>query len=60
VAYDWPTTKLLGGPSAANQTNEVSLQLLDALTRLEQLDRRFQNRSCPPAAPDGSLEEVRQ
>jgi hypothetical protein len=43
-----------------NQTNEVSLQLLDALTRLEQLDRRFQNRSCQPLVPNGTLEEVRQ
>lgn len=38
-----------------NQTNEVSLQLLDALTRLEQLDRRFQNRAIvrPSSDRDG-------
>jgi hypothetical protein len=36
-----------------NQTNEASLQLLDALTRLEQLDRRFQDRSRTGPIPDG-------
>ena len=36
-----------------NQTKEVSLQLVDALTRLEALDRRFQKRSRTGSNPEG-------
>ena len=41
------------------QMREASLQLLDALERLESLDRRFQIRSRVAAARTGTVSEVK-